>query len=94
MRFIFHVSFSVSEALPSLENCSLSPCIVSIGLMDELYCFSSTFYKPNTEFSHATLLLCHPKKGFFKITVTKTLIMVRGMKIMPLLHYSHHCNLP
>jgi hypothetical protein len=36
LRFIFHVLFSVSKALPSLENRSSSHCIVSIGLMDEL----------------------------------------------------------
>jgi hypothetical protein len=32
----FHVHFSVSKALPSLENCSFSHYIFSIGLMDEL----------------------------------------------------------
>jgi hypothetical protein len=32
----FYVRFSVSKALPPLENRSLSHCIVSIGLMDEL----------------------------------------------------------
>jgi hypothetical protein len=32
----FHVRFSVSKALPSLENRSSSHCIVSIGLMDEM----------------------------------------------------------
>jgi hypothetical protein len=32
----FHVRFSVSKALPPLENRSLSHCIVSTGLMDEL----------------------------------------------------------
>jgi hypothetical protein len=31
----FHVRFSVSKALPPLENCSSSHCIVSIGLIDE-----------------------------------------------------------
>jgi hypothetical protein len=31
----FHVRFSVSEALPPLENRSSSHCIVSVGLMDE-----------------------------------------------------------
>jgi hypothetical protein len=31
-----HVRFSVSKALPPLENCSSSHCIVSIGLMNEL----------------------------------------------------------
>jgi len=35
-RFIFHVRFSVSKALPPLENRSSFHCIVSIGLMDEL----------------------------------------------------------
>jgi len=29
-------------------------------------------------------LLCHPKKGSFKMTVTHTLTTVRGMKIAPL----------
>jgi hypothetical protein len=38
-------------------------------------------------------LLRHPKKGSFKTTVTQTLTTVRGMKITPLLHYLHHCNL-
>jgi hypothetical protein len=32
----FHVCFSVSKALPPLENRSLSHCIVSVGLMDDL----------------------------------------------------------
>jgi hypothetical protein len=32
----FHVRFSVSKALPPLENRRSSHCIVSIGLMDEL----------------------------------------------------------
>jgi hypothetical protein len=32
----FHVRFSVSEALPPIENRSSSHCIVSTGLMDEL----------------------------------------------------------
>jgi hypothetical protein len=32
----FHVRFSVSKALPPLENRSSSHCIVSIGLLDEL----------------------------------------------------------
>jgi hypothetical protein len=32
----FHIRFSVSKALSPLENRSLSHCIVSIGLMDEL----------------------------------------------------------
>jgi hypothetical protein len=32
----FHVRFSVSKALPPLENRSSSHCIVSIGMMDEL----------------------------------------------------------
>jgi len=32
----FDVRFSVSKARPPLENRSLSHCIVSIGLMDEL----------------------------------------------------------
>jgi hypothetical protein len=32
----FHIHFSVSKALPPLENRSSSHCIVSIGLMDEL----------------------------------------------------------
>jgi hypothetical protein len=32
----FHFRFSISKALPPLENCSLSHCIISIGLMDEL----------------------------------------------------------
>jgi hypothetical protein len=32
----FHVRFSVSKALPPLENRSSSRCIVSIGLMDVL----------------------------------------------------------
>jgi hypothetical protein len=32
----FHVRFSVSKALPPLENRSSSHFIVSIGLMDEL----------------------------------------------------------
>jgi hypothetical protein len=32
----FHVRFSVSKALPPLENRSSFHCIVSIGLMDEL----------------------------------------------------------
>jgi len=27
------------------------------------------------------------------MTVTQTLTRVRGIKIMPLLCYSHHCNL-
>jgi hypothetical protein len=31
----FHVCFPVSKALPPLENCSSSHCIISIGLMDE-----------------------------------------------------------
>jgi hypothetical protein len=35
-KFIFHVRFSVSKALPPLENRSSSHCIVSIGLMNEL----------------------------------------------------------
>jgi hypothetical protein len=35
-RFIFHVCFSVSKALPPLENRSSSYCIVSTGLIDEL----------------------------------------------------------
>jgi hypothetical protein len=38
-------------------------------------------------------LLHHPKKGSFKMTVTQTVTMVRGMKITPLLHYSHHYNM-
>jgi hypothetical protein len=33
----FHIRFSVSKALPPLENRSSSQCIVSIGLMDELF---------------------------------------------------------
>jgi hypothetical protein len=37
-------------------------------------------------------LLRHPKKGSFKTTVAQTLTTVRGMKIMPLLLYSHHNN--
>jgi hypothetical protein len=32
----FHVRFSISKALPSLENRRSSHCIVSTGLMDEL----------------------------------------------------------
>jgi hypothetical protein len=32
----FHVQFSVSKSLPPLKNHSLSHCIISIGLMDEL----------------------------------------------------------
>jgi hypothetical protein len=32
----FHVCFSVSKALPPLENRSQTHCIISIGLMDEL----------------------------------------------------------
>jgi hypothetical protein len=32
----FHVRFSMSKALPPLENHSLSHFITSIGLMDEL----------------------------------------------------------
>jgi hypothetical protein len=32
----FHVPFSVSKALPPLENRSSSHCTVSIGLMDDL----------------------------------------------------------
>jgi hypothetical protein len=32
----FHIHSSVSKALPPLENCSSSHCIISIGLMDEL----------------------------------------------------------
>jgi hypothetical protein len=39
------------------------------------------------------LLLCHLKKVSLKITVTQTLMVVRRMKIMPLLRYSHHYNL-
>jgi len=47
------------------------------------------------------LLLCHPKKGSFKMTITQTLMTVRGMKITPLLcyptittwHNSHHLPL-
>jgi hypothetical protein len=39
------------------------------------------------------LLLHHPKMGSFKTTVTKTLMMVRGMKITPLLRYPNHYNL-
>jgi hypothetical protein len=35
-RFIFHVRFSASRALPPIENRSSSHCIVSIGLMNEL----------------------------------------------------------
>jgi hypothetical protein len=35
----FHVPFSVSKALPPLENRSSFHCIVSIGLMDELQGF-------------------------------------------------------
>jgi hypothetical protein len=35
-RFIFHVRFSVSKALPPFENRSSSHCIVSISLMDGL----------------------------------------------------------
>jgi hypothetical protein len=35
-KFIFHVRFSVSKALPPLENLSSSHCIVSVDLMDEL----------------------------------------------------------
>jgi hypothetical protein len=34
--FIIHVRFSVSKALPQLENRSYSHCIVSLGLMDEV----------------------------------------------------------
>jgi hypothetical protein len=37
--FTFHVRFSVSKALPPLENRSSSHCIVFIGLMDELQSF-------------------------------------------------------
>jgi hypothetical protein len=37
--FTFHVRFSVSKALQPLENRSLSHCIVSIGLMDEMLVF-------------------------------------------------------
>jgi hypothetical protein len=88
----FHVCFSVSKALPPLENRSSSHCIVSIGLMDELY---------GSEFNRATLtlhsgniwLLRHPEKGSFKTIVTQTLTTVRGMKITPLLRYLHHYNL-
>jgi hypothetical protein len=32
----FHVRFTVSKALPPLENRGPSRCIVSVGLMDEL----------------------------------------------------------
>jgi hypothetical protein len=47
------------------------------------------------------LLLCHPKKSSFKMTITQTLMKVRGMKITPLLcyptittwHNSHHLPL-
>jgi hypothetical protein len=35
----FHVRFSVSKALPPLENRSSSHCIVSTGLMDEVWGF-------------------------------------------------------
>jgi hypothetical protein len=35
-RFIFHVRFSVSKALPPLRNCNSSQCVISIGLMNEL----------------------------------------------------------
>jgi hypothetical protein len=35
-----HVRFSVSKQLPTLENRSSSHCIVSIGLMDELWGFT------------------------------------------------------
>jgi len=38
-------------------------------------------------------LLRHPKKGSFKTAVTQTLTTVRGMKITPLLCYTHHYNL-
>jgi hypothetical protein len=54
----------------------------SIGLMDELLGFWSTFSKPDTEFNRATQLL-HPKKASFKTTITHTLTTVRGMKITP-----------
>jgi hypothetical protein len=56
-RIHLHVRFSVSEALPPLENRSSSHCIISIGLMDDFYNFLSTFSKPNTEFNRATLTL-------------------------------------
>jgi hypothetical protein len=61
--------------------------------MDELYGFWSTFSKPNTELNRATLLFRHPKKNYFKTTVTQTLTTVRGMKNTTLLPYPHHYNL-
>jgi hypothetical protein len=45
------------------------------------------FLRQNTEFNLAKLFLCHPKKDYFKTTVTQTLTTVGGMKITPLLRY-------
>jgi hypothetical protein len=92
-RFIFHVRFSIYKQLPSPKTRGSSHCIVSIGLMDELWGFWSNFSKLNTEFNRATLLLFHPRKDSFKPTVNRALTSVRVMKITPLLRYPHHYNL-
>jgi len=71
------------------------------GLRSGLYIGCSNGVPPiSLSASIATLAVCglalswrllrHPKKGSFKMTVTQTLMTVRGMKIMPLLHYCHH----
>jgi hypothetical protein len=44
-------------------------------------------------FKRLSWLLCHPKKGSFKMTITQPLTTVRGMKITLLLCYPHHYNL-
>jgi hypothetical protein len=77
----FHVRFSVSKALSLLKNRSLSHCIVSIGLIDELQGFR--IQSRNADAPLRTLR--HPKKGSFKTTVILT--TVREMRITPLLRY-------
>jgi hypothetical protein len=60
----FHVRFSVSKALPQLENRSSCHCIVSIGLMGELKGFR--IQSGNVDTPLRKYLVAPPSwKGFF-----------------------------
>jgi hypothetical protein len=79
----FHVRFSVSKALPELENRSSSHCIVYIRLMDELLRFQNSVaqrWLSTKEISSCSSIL---KRALLK----RLLTTVRGMRITPLLRY-------
>jgi len=76
-------SHGVKSGLYDTYSNGVPPILVSASI--------STFQSCDTD--APPRLLRHPKKGYFKIIVTKTLTMVRGIKITPLLRYTHHYNL-